>query len=216
MERTRARALLPRRAASTAHRSRRSDRRAGGVGRQPIGNELGGPTEMKKILAALDNSLAGMPVLATAHALGDLLDAQVEAVHVRIGEDRTARNTAAASGFALRTLRGAVVDCLVEAGETDEVLAVVLGARGTPGGHRPLGATAASVATALLKPVVIVPPDARPPVAFRRILVPLEGSRSTSLAPRSLFELAGDAKVDVVALHVLEEDSIPLFTDQPQ
>jgi len=171
---------------------------------------------MKKILAALDNSLAGHPVLATAQALGDLLDAEVEAVHVQIDGDRTARSTAAASGVALRTLRGAVVDCLVQAGEADDVLALVLGARGTPGGRRPLGGTAASVATALLKPVVIVPPDARPAAAFRRILVPLEGSRSSSLAPRSLLQLAAEAQVDVVALHVLEEDSIPLFTDQPQ
>lgn len=171
---------------------------------------------MKKILAALDNSLAGKPVLTTAHALGAVLGATTEAIHVQIDGDRTARNTAAAAGVALRTLHGTVVDCIVEAGDADDVVALVLGARGTPGGRRPLGGTATAVATALLKPVVIVPPDADPPAALRRILVPLEGSRSTSLAPRSLLELAREAQIDVVALHVLDEDSIPSFTDQPQ
>jgi nucleotide-binding universal stress UspA family protein len=171
---------------------------------------------MKKILAALDNSLAAKPVLGTASALAAAVDAHVEAVHVEIDGDRNARNIAAAAGVPLRTLQGAVVDSLVAAGTAEDVVALVLGARGTPGGRRPLGATAAAVATALPKPLVVVPPEADPPAAFRRILVPLEGSRSTSLAPASILELAPEAKLDVVALHVLEEDSIPSFTDQPQ
>ena len=65
--------------------------------------------------------------------------------------------------------------------------------------------------------MLVVPPDAEPPPAFRRVLVPLEGLLSTSLAPRSLFEAAsGEAGIDVVALHIHDEDSIPAFTDQPQ
>jgi hypothetical protein len=72
------------------------------------------------------------------------------------------------------------------------------------------------VATALSKPVLIVSPDAGPESNFRRILVPLEGSLSSSLAPRWLFELPGEAQIDVVALHVHDVDSMPAFTDQPQ
>ena len=41
--------------------------------------------------------------------------------------------------------------------------------------RRPLGGTATAVAIALRKPVLVVPPDADPPPAFRRVLVPLEG-----------------------------------------
>jgi hypothetical protein len=48
------------------------------------------------------------------------------------------------------------------------------------------------------------------------VLVPLEGSLSTSLAPRSIVELARGANVDVIALHVHDSDSVPAFTDQPQ
>jgi nucleotide-binding universal stress UspA family protein len=171
---------------------------------------------MKTVVAALDNSLAGTPVLAAARALASLLDARLEALHVRTNGDRTARNAAEAAGVPLRTLSGPVVERLLEAGEAEDVVALALGARATPAGARPLGGTAAAVATALLKPVIVVPPEARPPEAFRRVLVPLEASLSASLAPRAILELAREASVEAVALHVYEEDSLPLFTDQPQ
>ena len=49
-----------------------------------------------------------------------------------------------------------------------------------------------------------------------RVLVPLEGTTSTSLAPKSLIRLAGRANIDVVIVHVRDEGSLPSFTDQPQ
>jgi len=171
---------------------------------------------MKKVLAALDNSLAGKSVLASARALAVLLDSQVQALHVLADGQRTVRSLAAAAGIPLRTTRGSVVDGLVEAGESPDVVALAIGARGAPTSPRPLGGTAAAVATAVSKPVLIVPPDAEPPQRFQHILVPLEGSLSSSLAPRWLFELTGDAQIDVVALHIHDEQSIPAFTDQPQ
>jgi nucleotide-binding universal stress UspA family protein len=104
----------------------------------------------------------------------------------------------------------------VQAGESPDVVALAIGARGAPTSPRPLGSTAAAVASSLSKPVLVVPPDADPPQPFRRVLVPLEGSVSSSLAPRWLFELGGDAQFDVVALHIHDEQTIPAFTDQPQ
>jgi nucleotide-binding universal stress UspA family protein len=169
---------------------------------------------MKTVLAAVDNSLAARPVLATARALAALLDAQPQALHIQTNGDRTASSTAEAAGVPLKTLAGPVIERLVEAGETDDVVALVVGARSTPGG-RLLGATATAVATALLKPVVVVPPEAQPET-LRRVLVPLEASLPAARAPRAILELAPDATIDVYALHVLEEDAIPLFTDQPQ
>ena len=130
--------------------------------------------------------------------------------------DRTARNTAEAADIPLRTTKGPVVERLVEAGGASDVVALAIGARGTPSGRRPLGGTASAVASALPKPVMIVPPDADPPAAFRRVLVPIEGLVSYSLAPRWLFEPAREAGIDVLALHIHDEESIPAFTDQPQ
>ncbi len=171
---------------------------------------------MKTVLAAVDNSLAVKPVIATACALAELLGAQVEAVHVKTDGRRTAQSAADAAGVPLRAVSGSVIESLIVQGEPEDVVALAIGARGTPGGRRPLGGTAAAVATKLLKPVVIVPPEASVPAVLRRVLVPLEGDLSTSPTPASIFELAGAGMIEVVALHVLDEDSIPAFTDQPQ
>ncbi len=171
---------------------------------------------MRKVLAALDNSLAGKSLLAAAGTLAALLDAEVEAVHVQTDGERTAQNTAEAAGIRLLTTTGPVVERLVEAGGASEVVALAIGARGTPSGRRPLGGTASAVASVLSKPIMIVPPDADPPGAFRRVLVPIEGLVSSSLAPRWLFEPAREAGIDVLALHIHDEESIPSFTDQPQ
>jgi hypothetical protein len=51
---------------------------------------------------------------------------------------------------------------------------------------------------------------------MERILVPLEGTTSTSLTPRGVIELASEGNLDVVVLHVLDEASQPAFTDEPQ
>jgi nucleotide-binding universal stress UspA family protein len=170
---------------------------------------------MKKILVAIDNSLAAKPVLAAARAVADVLGAELEAVHVRVDGEAVTRSAADAAGVPLRIVRGEILPALCAAGDEDDVVAVVIGARGLPTSPRPLGGTATAVATTLPKPVVVVPPDAevRP---LRRILVPLEGDRATSLAPGSLIEIALDRNLEVVVLHVIGGESIPAFTDQPQ
>jgi nucleotide-binding universal stress UspA family protein len=171
---------------------------------------------MKKVVAALDNSLAAKPVLDTALALGRLLGASIEPVHVQVDGDRVARTTAEAAGLPLQRLSGPVVERLVEAGQHEDAVALVLGARGTPLGRRPLGSTALAVAGSLARPIVIVPPDVKTGGALRRALVPLEGRLPTTLTPRAIVQLAEGTELDVVVLHVHEENSLPAFTDQPQ
>ena len=170
---------------------------------------------MSEVLAAVDCSLAARPVLATAVALGKVLGSGVAAIHIGEGATQTPLGLAAAAGVPLRVVRGGVVERLVAACEADAVVALVIGARGIPTDPRPLGATAVTVATSLRKPVVVVPPDARPRPVIDRILVPLEGDVLTSVAPKVLLKLAPDTKLEVIALHVFAPDSIPAFTDQP-
>jgi nucleotide-binding universal stress UspA family protein len=170
---------------------------------------------MTRVLAALDNSLAAQPVLATATSLARLLGSELDAVHVRDGDERIAHAVADRGGHALTELDGPVVDALVGAASAEDVAMVVLGARATPGGARPAGSTALAVATSVSTPTVLVPPDARDPEHIDRILVPLEGTVSTSLAPRHIVELIGRG-IDIIVLHVLDEFSLPAFTDQPQ
>jgi nucleotide-binding universal stress UspA family protein len=169
-----------------------------------------------RVIAALDNSLATRPVLTTALALAALFDAEVEPLHVLTDGDRIARGVVEAEGLELRTPPGPVIERLIEAGEESEVLALVLGARGTPAGRRPLGTTALAVATSLGKPVVVVPPDASASSRLRRVLIPIEGGPFATLAPRPIMRIAQGAELEVVVVHVHDEASIPAFTDQPQ
>jgi nucleotide-binding universal stress UspA family protein len=171
---------------------------------------------MTRVIAALDNSIAARPVLATAKTLAELFGAGVEAVHVRTNGTRVASNEAAAAGLELHILSGPTVEGLADVADAEDVAAVVIGARGTPAGSRPVGGTAFELMKSLDNPLVVVPPDAVRPSVLRRVIVPLEGTLSTSLAPRRLIELACDAELDVVVLHVHDEASLPAFTDQPQ
>jgi nucleotide-binding universal stress UspA family protein len=171
---------------------------------------------MNKIIAGVDSSLAARPVLAAARALGELLGAEVEALHVRANDDRAPRELAAAVNVELRVVKGDVLATIVAAAAAPDVVAIVIGARGMPNDPRPLGSTAEAVATTLLKPVLVVPPEAEPTSGFRHALVPLEGTVSSSLAPRSLIEVARGTDVEIDVVHVVSADSIPAFTDQPQ
>ena len=122
---------------------------------------------MATVLAALDNSLAVNPVLATARALARVLGDRVEAIHV-VGEGAEAAEDAIlAAGVPLRLDSGPVVERLVEAGQADDVAAMVIGARGTLGSGHALGSTALAVVTSLQTPVVVVPPAAKVAVAPR-------------------------------------------------
>jgi nucleotide-binding universal stress UspA family protein len=171
---------------------------------------------MRKVIAAVDNSAAARAVLAAAGNLAQLFDAQVVALHVGEDGDRTARAAAAAAGLELRTVQGPTVPTLVEAAADPDVVLVVVGARRLAKGARPIGATALDVITSLLKPVVVVPPHALSGPELRRVLVPLEGTISTSLAPKGIIEFAHDAELDVTVLHVHDAATLPFFTDQPQ
>jgi nucleotide-binding universal stress UspA family protein len=171
---------------------------------------------MRKVVAALDNSAAAGSVVAVATSLARLFGAQVEAVHVVDEGDRIAAAAAAAAGLELQRLEGPTVPALAHAAEQEAAVALVVGTRGLPLGGDAVGSTALKLITSLLKPVVVVPPDAVRPGSLKRVLVPLEGTARTSLAPKALIELADDANVEVVVLHVHDAATLPPFTDQPQ
>lgn len=171
---------------------------------------------MTTVIAALDNSLAVRPVLATATGLAHLLGAEVVPLHVGTGRAEVAQSAADAVGLRLRIDSGPTLETLVAAGSQGHVAAMVAGARGMPGTSRPVGGTALELVTRLSKPVVVVPPDAPPRTTLRRLLVPLDGTISAALTPKAIFELASGAQLEVVVVHVHDEDSVPAFTDQPQ
>ena len=171
---------------------------------------------MTRIVAALDNSLAARPVIATALALGRLLGAGVDPLHVRRDGTAAARSAADAAGLPLRVVGGSVNERLIEAAAEEDVVAIVIGARGTPAARRPLGSTALAVASRALQAIVVVPPEALSRERLRKVLVPIEAHVSPLLTPRAIVELASGVEIDAAVLHVYDESSLPAFTDQPQ
>ena len=102
-----------------------------------------------------------------------------------------------------------VLAALAEAGRAPEVVAVVLGARGVRSGRRPAGHVALELALSLPKPLVVVPPDARLRKGLRRILVPLNGRRTTAVALAETLMLASGQEIELVVLHVYDEEHDP-------
>jgi nucleotide-binding universal stress UspA family protein len=155
-------------------------------------------------------------VLASAAAVAQLFDATLEAVHVRSDGCETAAGHARMARVPLEIVHGGVVESLVAMGREHDVAALVLGTREEHTADKPLGSTALAVIGGVEKPIVLIPPRAAPLERIRRVLLPLEGTRTTSLAPTDVLAVAANAAVDVIVLHVLDEASLPPFTDQPQ
>jgi nucleotide-binding universal stress UspA family protein len=168
-----------------------------------------------RVIAALDDSDRAAPVAAFAGALARVLGADVDGLHIAVDGVERVEAVGREAGLSVRVERGDVCDSLRHEAQADDVGAVVLGRTRDPQ-RGPAGATALELLTTLPKPVVVVPADAPRPGRLGRILVPLEGTRSTSLAPRRTIQFAQGAGVEIVLLHVLDEASLPLFTDQPQ
>jgi nucleotide-binding universal stress UspA family protein len=169
---------------------------------------------MTRVIAAIDNSAAASPVLEAACAIADLFDWELEAVHVREGAFPMASAAAVAAGVPLNASVGATTDVLREAMLPPDVAALVIGARRTPAGRRPVGSTAIELITSVPKRVVVVPPDTRLPATIDSILVPLDASPATAAALAETIELARVADVAVIVLHVREEATLHPFSDQ--
>jgi nucleotide-binding universal stress UspA family protein len=177
---------------------------------------LAGGAIVTRVLAAIDSSAAARPVLSAAKALADLLGADVDALHVRERASATAKAAADAAGMHLTLLSGRALERIIQEAGRPDVVAVVLGARATPGGARPAGHVATHVATSSRKPIVVVPPDCEVPVRLRRILVPLDAVMATASAVDTAVLAAATGGAEVVVVHVMTEQALPSFTDQPQ
>jgi nucleotide-binding universal stress UspA family protein len=171
---------------------------------------------MTVILAAIDDSAAATPVLETAVAIAPVMGAHVRALHVGDEVGRTAQSAADAAHIPLEVLHGEPLDELRRRADADDVAVVVLGLRGRPTSPRRAGRVAIAIANATPKPVVVVPPEARVPDRVRRVLIAMEGTPGKARELRRAVELADAAQLELNVVHVDDETSIPLFSDQVQ
>jgi len=170
-----------------------------------------------RVLAAIDDSAAAQPVLAMARALTAVWDAEVEAIQVQEDGGTTARAAADAAHLQLHLLPdGDVATQLERASAKSDVAAIVIGARGLPAGRRPAGHVLWDLITRCDKPLVVVPPDANVQPEICRVVVALEGSLSSSKGAAPIMELAAGTPLELTAVHVDDETTLPRFSDQMQ
>lgn len=173
---------------------------------------------MGTILAVLDAGPAALPVLEVASGVGELMAADVEAVHVHDGTAETPRRLAERAGIPLRVLDGPVEEVLLDAIGEPDVVAAVLGARGLPGGRRPVGKTALALLQRAGKPLVVVPPEpaGAGPRHLERLLVPLEGTEQSSRPVLDcLCPLIAARGVELIVLHVFASGATLPVLDRP-
>jgi nucleotide-binding universal stress UspA family protein len=168
---------------------------------------------MNKIIAAIDNSAAARPVVSMATAVGEILNATVEAMHISDHKGQTAFATAETFGVEYRTGPGDPLTQIVERAAEDDVTAVVVGARRSLKG-RNLGHLARQIADTVEKPVLVVPPEARSTGRLHRVVIAMEGTPAKARNLGVAFDLAAAADLELVVVHVDDEDSIPSFSDQ--
>jgi hypothetical protein len=164
---------------------------------------------MNVVVAALDTEPSASAVLETAHRLGELLGSRVEAVHVREGPTALPEGLARRDHIPLRILEPPVGPALLEAVSDPLTTAAVIGARATPTGRRPVGRTALYALERAGKPIAVVPPEARTPSRFRRLLIPLEGTAESARPVTECLLPLVSSHVDVLVLHVFTPETVP-------
>jgi nucleotide-binding universal stress UspA family protein len=170
---------------------------------------------MSRVLAAIDTSPCAPTVLRAARALAELTDSSTTALHVRENGSESADQAAHEAGVELHEAAGDPVEAITTAAEAPDIAAIVLGARGVHGGAQPAGHAALALISRVSKPVVVVPPDHRPPRRIARVLVPLEGTEETSNAVAATTALVRSRGVRIHVLHVHPPEAVPAFEDQP-
>ncbi len=168
---------------------------------------------MTNVIAALGADACAAPVLATAKALADMLDATVVALHVEQDDAPSPEALANEAHVEFRHTRGTPLDEIVNTANQTDVAALALGSRGASAGPRPAGATALDVITRTAKPVVLVPPDAHPPKRFTRLLLPLEGTAAAPPTLGAIIDAADRRKLEIVVIHLHSPATVPAFSN---
>lgn len=176
----------------------------------------------KRVVAAIDEGVAAEPVLVTAIELAALLKADLSVVHVQETTEASSL-VELASRFLVRLqiLTGDPVAALVDVIDDEDILMGVLASRNQPvdhaqpSDHAPVGHAALAISERVHKPIVVVPPTFHPrtPPAFKKVLVPLDGtSESTEVALAALRTFSGSS-IDVRAVHVFDPKTMLRFMD---
>lgn len=176
------------------------------------------------ILVPLDGSEQALAALPVAKVLSEIERAALHILHV--GEHGPAGKAPVLDGFTVDARIGApVTEILQAAGETKPRLIVMCKHSGAKRGKL-LGSTATKVLHDAACPVVLVPPErGAAPWHLHHILVPHDGTPTTSAALPPAAELAQRAHAELLVAHVTDHRAAsaepgslttPRYVDQPQ
>ncbi len=165
---------------------------------------------MTRIIACVDHSPCDAAVLRTAETLATLMRATVDAVSVNRPGNARPPHTPAPS----RELVGDPTDVLLEELRSDDVVLGVIGSRSVHAKRGFAGHVARALLASAPVPLAIVAPGGEAiPADAPRILVPLDGTESTTEAVAPLARELASAGAAVVFLHVFDSDSLPPFVN---
>lgn len=168
---------------------------------------------MSIVLAAIDNSAAAQPVIDMAKALAVAFGGSVEALHVADELGETATAVAEHHSVPCRVVSGDPVAAITERALSDDVIGVVVGARGSARA-RAVGHVAVEIVGSIAKPVLVVPPNISTHVKWRTALIAMKGTPNTVRHLDAIIRWATTARIDVVVVHVDTDESLPSFSDQ--
>ncbi|MEY2957920.1 MAG: hypothetical protein RLZZ01_488 [Actinomycetota bacterium] len=169
---------------------------------------------MTVVLAAVDAEQVARRVVETAAELARLTASDLELLHVVESDEARDLVVERFAGERLREATGDPSERIIEASRDDDVSLVVVGARTTESGARPAGHVARAIVEQADKPVVVVPPGGPSRAAtIRRVLVPLEGSETSTRAVSDLLGSLTAAGVCLVPVHVFDPGTSPAFWD---
>jgi nucleotide-binding universal stress UspA family protein len=172
---------------------------------------------VSRVVAAVDESPVTTAVLSMARELARVLGATVEAVEVvEPGAARATRPAPDAAEVGFTLLEGDPLSVLVDVLGAADVVAGVLGARDELGRPLPAGHLALALVDRIDIPVVVVPPECPPDVTLRRVLIAMEGAPRAPRVLRRAIEVVAATGLEMHVVHVEDEASIPMFSDQVQ
>jgi len=166
------------------------------------------------VLAALSASPTRRPVLGFAKLFAAMYGSDVSAIHVAEPHHaNTVGEFAFGEHVGLRVVDGDPVREIVRAASHPNVGLVVIGAHNPPNGRGP-GLVTREIALRVRQPLLVVPAQAIVPDRLACVLVPLEGTETTTAPIRALFErLPFGPDTELVTLRSYTEGNVPRYAD---
>jgi nucleotide-binding universal stress UspA family protein len=185
------------------------------------------------ILVPLDGTKQALAALPVATVLGEIERAALYILHVGEHElaseesrSRMGRETPLLSGFTINTRVGTPASEILQAAKTIEPRLIVMCKHSSYERGKMLGRTAMRVLLDAPCPLVLVPPDrGATPWHLHHVLVPHDGTPSTSGALRPAAELTEHGRAELLVVHVTDVRAAPAepgslttprYVDQPQ